>query len=86
MKKATKQKQYKITSIDPMLKPYYSDIALRMDRNAETRKRLLGSKADLPAFANGYMYYGFSRTDSGWVYREWAPGADAIHLIGDFNN
>ena len=86
MNKPRKQKQYKILSIDPGLKPFYDDIALRMDRNAEVRKKLLGKKADLPSFANGYMYYGFSRTDTGWVYREWAPGADAIHLIGDFNN
>ena len=86
MKKAPKQKQYKIMSIDPWLQPYYNDIALRMERHAQTRKKLLGKKADLAAFANGYMYYGFSRTDTGWVYREWAPGADAVHLIGDFNN
>ena len=85
MKKASKAKQYKIISIDPLLKPYYDDIALRMDRHAETRKKLLGRKADLSSFANGYMYYGFSRTQSGWVFREWAPGADEIHLIGDFN-
>ena len=43
----------------------YDDIALRMDRNAEVRKKLLGKKADLSSFANGYMYYGFSRTDTG---------------------
>ena len=85
MKKAIKRTQYKILSIDPWLQPYYNDIALRMDRNAQTRKALLGDKADLSSFANGYMYYGFSRTDTGWVYREWAPGADAVHLIGDFN-
>ena len=86
MKKAPRQKQYKILSIDPLLKPFYNDIALRMERNAATRKALLGDKADLSSFANGYMYYGFHRTETGWVYREWAPGADAVHLIGDFNN
>ena len=85
MKKAPKQKQYKIMSIDPLLKNYYADIDLRVRRHAQTRQALLGDKADLSAFANGYMYYGFNRTETGWVYREWAPGADAIHLIGDFN-
>ena len=85
MKKAPKQKQYKILSIDPLLKPFYDDIDLRVRRHTETRKALLGTKADLSAFANGYMYYGFNRTETGWVYREWAPGADAVHLIGDFN-
>ena len=86
MKKAPKKTDYKILSIDPWLRPYYNDIALRMNRHAETRKRLLGDKADLSSFANGYMYFGFHRTEDGWVYREWAPGADAIHLIGEFND
>ena len=86
LKSPSKKAEYKIMSIDPFLKPYYNDINLRMNRHAETRKRLLAGKGDLASFANGYMYYGFSRTEDGWVYREWAPGADAIHLIGDFNN
>ena len=83
--KATRPTQYKIMSIDPWLQPYYNDIALRMERHANTRKQLLGDKADLSSFANGYLYYGINRTETGWVYREWAPGADEMHLIGDFN-
>ena len=86
MKKSPKKKQYKIMSIDPYLQPFYNDISLRMQRHADTRQQLLGDKSDLPAFANGYLYYGFLRTETGWVFREWAPGADAIHLIGDFND
>ena len=83
---ASKQPQYKILTIDPWLKSYYSDIALRMQRHADTRRALLGDKADLSSFANGYLYYGIARTEDGWVYREWAPGADEMHLIGDFND
>ena len=84
--KANRPTQYRIMSIDPWLQPYYNDIALRMERHANLRKQLLGGKADLTSFANGYLYYGFNRTEDGWVYREWAPGADALHLIGDFND
>ena len=84
--KANRPTQYKIMSIDPWLQPYYNDIALRMERHANTRKQLLGDRADLTSFANGYLYYGINRTETGWVYREWAPGADALHLIGDFND
>ena len=73
-------------SIDPYLQPFYNDIALRMQRHADTRQQLLGSMEDLSSFANGYLYYGFLKTETGWVFREWAPGADAIHLIGDFND
>ncbi len=77
--------QQKIMKIDPWLQNYASDIHLRMNRHAEVRRALLGDHADLTSFANGYMYYGIHRTKTGWVYREWAPGADEMHLIGDFN-
>ena len=60
-RKAVKRAQYKILSIDPYLKPYYNDIDLRMQRHAETRRILLGDKADLSSFANGYLYYGIHR-------------------------
>ncbi len=85
MRRSSKNAQYKIMTLDPWLRPYYNDIALRMNLHAKTRKQLLGTKADLASFANGYLYFGFFRIEDGWVYREWAPGADEIHLIGDFN-
>ena len=39
----------------------------------------------LKDFASGYLYYGLQRTESGWVFREWAPNATDIYLIGDFS-
>ncbi len=78
-------KQYKILSIDPWLNPYAQDIDLRMNRYAEIRKTLLQESKNLADMANGHLYYGFHRTETGWVYREWAPGADQLHLMGDFN-
>ena len=86
MSNTPRRQQYKIMQIDPYLQPFYNDISLRMQRNADVRQKLLGDKADLSSFANGYLYFGFNRTETGWVYREWAPGADAMHLIGDFND
>ena len=86
MKSGTaKGKTYKILEIDPWLNAYRRDIDLRMRRFTEIRQVLLGDKGDLTDMANGHMYYGIHRTEDGWVYREWAPGADAMHLIGDFN-
>ena len=81
---SAKQK-YKILEIDPWLKDYAADIELRMQHYYGLRQALVGD-GDLSSFANGHMYFGFQRTSTGWVYREWAPGADEIHLIGDFNN
>ncbi|GHV65159.1 1,4-alpha-glucan branching enzyme [Bacteroidia bacterium] len=35
---------------------------------------------------NSYMYYGLHRLKDGWVFREWAPHAKYIWLIGDFSD
>lgn len=43
-------------------------------------------KTKLTDFANGHKYYGLHKTTRGWVFREWAPNATAIYLVGDFNN
>ena len=76
---------YKILEIDPGLKPYESDINLRMKLYNDTHKALLGDNGDIVSFANGANYFGFHRTDNGWVYREWAPAADAMYLMGEMN-
>lgn len=83
-----KEKQpYKILEIDPYLTPFAGDIELRMNRYDEMKRRLLGGAyADLSAFANGHLYFGFNRQADGWVYREWAPNADQVSLFGDFND
>lgn len=76
----------KILEIDPWIKDYEQDLRMRMDRYITTRKALLGPHADFNSFANGHLYYGFHRSEEGWHYREWAPDAEALHLIGDFNS
>ena len=43
-------------------------------------------KRSLSDFANGYKYYGLHKVSRGWVFREWAPNATAIYLVGDFND
>ena len=80
-----KHPEFKMIRLDPALKPYEGDINMRMERLAKVEETILGKYADLSSFANGYLYFGFHRTDEGWVYREWAPAADEMHLIGDFN-
>ena len=72
----------RILKIDKGLKPYEGDIALRM----ELFRKKLAQLGDLRDFANGHRYFGFHKTESGWYYREWAPGAQELYLTGDFNN
>ena len=43
-----------------------------------------GSLSDL---ADGYLYYGLHRQKDGtWIFREWAPNATEIYLIGEMND
>ncbi|MDR0570276.1 MAG: alpha amylase C-terminal domain-containing protein [Clostridiales Family XIII bacterium] len=75
-----------ILDIDPYLKPYAVDLNLRMRNYERMKARLLGDDhASLSSYANGHLYFGFHRERGGWVYREWAPNAEAVRLCGDFN-
>ena len=76
--------RHKILKIDPYLAPYKADLDLRADRFREKCAQILGENGSLSDFANGHRYFGFHRTESGWFYREWAPGADRLFLTGDF--
>lgn len=75
----------KITDNDPWLKPYENAINGRHQHAVDKEKELTGNK-DLSTFASGHAYFGLHKSPTGWVFREWAPNATGIYLIGDFNN
>ncbi len=76
---------YRIFDYDPYLKPFAADIDLRMRNYHQKKKEVLANENTLNDFANGHAYFGFHRGDGGWYYREWAPGAEALFLMGDMN-
>ena len=80
------KKTLKILEIDPYLEPYSEDLNLRMKLFNDKKKELLKGKSSISDFANGYKYFGFHKTDNGYVYREWAPAAEKMYITGDFNN
>ncbi len=72
---------------DPWLEPYEGAINGRHHHALDKEKELTGNgKHTLSDFASGYLYFGLHRTDKGWTFREWAPNATDIYLVGDFNN
>ncbi|MCL1859534.1 MAG: alpha-amylase family glycosyl hydrolase [Oscillospiraceae bacterium] len=83
-----KKYKYKILNIDPFLSPYESDIELRMNNYFSFKNKLLSKNESLSSFANGHLYFGFHKSaePNGWYYREWAPNAEEISLVGEFNN
>lgn len=70
---------------DPWLEPYTGAIMKREEYFRHKRKEILSDKNPTD-FANGYMYYGLHLEEGNWVFREWAPNATAIYLIGEMNN
>ena len=76
----------KILKDFPYLMPYEGDLNLRVQLYKDKKKQLVKRGKKLVDFASGYKWYGFNKTKNGWVYREWAPGADQLYLTGDFNN
>lgn len=77
--------EYEILKTDPLLKPYKRDIDIRINNYYGLKMKILHNANTLSRFANGYLYFGFHRCDDGWYFREWAPNAEEIALIGDFN-
>ncbi|MBW1988361.1 MAG: alpha amylase C-terminal domain-containing protein [Deltaproteobacteria bacterium] len=70
---------------DPCLAPYKKAIEHRIRHAQQTELRLTGGKITLEDFASGHEFFGMHKTAEGWVFREWAPNATGIHLIGDFS-
>ena len=85
MKEKVRKKNYRIFTVDPYLKPFEGEVLRRMEHYQKTRAALLGPDGDMISFANGHLYYGVHRTESGWVVREHAPEADSVNFFGDFN-
>ena len=77
--------QHTIFEYDPQLARFEKDFDLRRENYLRKKEQLLPQGGSLCDFAGGYLYFGFHQTPEGWYYREWAPGADALYLMGDFN-
>lgn len=75
----------KIYESDPWLTPY-KEVLERRSRAIEERKaQIAGPDGQLKDAVNGHLYYRPHREGDRFVFREWAPNASAIYVIGDFN-
>lgn len=85
-KKSVKGSRLKLVKNDPWLEPYNEIIQGRHGHVLDKIAELTGGKTTLSDFADGHLYFGLHKTARQWVFREWAPNATAIYLIGGFNN
>ena len=77
-----------IVASDPYLEPYEDAIRGRHEHALWKIGQLTrNGRQTLSDFADGYKYFGLHKVSrGGWVFREWAPTATDIYLVGDFNN
>ena len=82
----TKEEKKYIFDADPYLLPFKEKILERHERIEACRKKI-SVGGSLSAGLNTHLYSARHRdAGGGWIFREWAPNASRIYLIGEFNN
>ena len=72
---------------DPWLEPHQAAIEHRMAAFTKEWDAIKSGHHSLAAYASVHRYVGihFHPTSGTWTVREWAPAAEGVSLIGDFN-
>jgi 1,4-alpha-glucan branching enzyme len=78
----------RIVEQDPWLKPVSQAVTERYLRFKGRLQELEQNYGSLKAFATADKLFGFNYDSmrKGWWFREWAPGASQLFIMGDFNN
>ena len=73
---------------DPWLEPYEADINQRHSYYKERLKEIEKNHQSLERFASSYEHLGFNYDvkKGRWTYREWAPEAHQLTLVGSFDD
>ncbi len=71
---------------DPWLEPYEEAITGRHNDAIKKEAELTQGNGSLVDFANAHKFFGLHKTRGGWIFREWAPNATAITLVGTFSD
>jgi len=79
-----------LINTDPLLKPYTVQLCERFAHYQRFKAEIEKMGGVLGEISQGHQYFGFNRGEhegeTGVWYREWAPGAERLALIGDFND
>ncbi|CEF97678.1 Glycosyl hydrolase, family 13, catalytic domain [Ostreococcus tauri] len=74
-------------ALDEQLAPHVEHLRYRYATFRERKSAIEAAEGSLDAFSRGYERFGFTTDASGEItFREWAPAASHVALIGDFND
>ena len=80
----------RLIELDPHLKPYTTQLRERFKQYLHFKSIIEKTGGVLGEISQGHRYFGFNcgekEGESGVWYREWAPSAHSLSLIGDFND
>ena len=85
-KASRKMPLLKIVKNDEWLVPFQEAIVGRHQYALSKIEELTQNQQTLSEFAMGHHFFGLHRSGKQWIFREWAPNATRIFLVGDFNN
>ncbi|XP_058885659.1 1,4-alpha-glucan-branching enzyme-like [Acipenser ruthenus] len=75
-----------LLQMDPFLKPFEKDFTRRYTRFNNKLMSIEEAEGGFDKYTRGYESFGVHRQPDGSLYfKEWAPGAEAVFLAGDFN-
>ena len=74
----------RLIDADPHLEAHRPALVRRLEHIQGMRERITEGRMDLLDLASGHEYFGLHKTAGGWTFREWAPNATTIYLVGDF--
>ena len=73
-----------LVDLDPWLAPHEPVIKAREAYVSSTLQKILDGKSPTE-FALGFLHFGLHQTAAGWTFREWAPNATRLVLMGEFS-
>jgi 1,4-alpha-glucan branching enzyme len=84
----TPPRELRLLKEDPWLAPYEHEVANRLSRYYKLTDSLTKQYGSIENFTKAHKFFGlnYSPEQKGWYYREWAPAAEALYLVGDFND
>ncbi len=82
-----KPNSFKVLRDKDYLLPYTDAIMGRFKHAAWKMHEITQGAGTLSNLATGYLHYGLHRLKDGtWMFREWAPNATAMYIIGEMND
>ncbi len=70
---------------DSDLLPHAATIIGRLRKAFNKEKELTSQVGSLSQFAMGHYYFGLHKDQDSWIYRDWAPNATKMYLVGAFS-